>query len=83
MLSFCTLGALHTHTHTHTHTHMHTRTAHRHTRRQNTQIHKIKIKPVRWCTPLIPALKRQRQEEVCELGSSLVYIASYRTARNT
>jgi hypothetical protein len=27
-----------------------------------------------WCTPLIPALKRQRQADLCGLRASLVYI---------
>jgi hypothetical protein len=30
-----------------------------------------------WCTPLIPALKRQRQAGVCEFEVSLVYTAKF------
>ena len=33
------------------------------------------------CTPLIPALRRQRQEDLCEFKASLVYMVSSRTAR--
>ena len=29
-----------------------------------------------WCTPLFPGLGRQRQEDLCEFGSSLVYRVS-------
>jgi len=37
-----------------------------------------------WChTPLIPALRRQRQVELCEFEASLLYKASSRTARAT
>ena len=34
-----------------------------------------------WHTPLIPALRRQRQVDLCELEASLVYKESSRTAR--
>ena len=34
-----------------------------------------------WCTPLIPALGKQRQVDLCEFEASLVYRASSRTAR--
>ena len=34
-----------------------------------------------WCTPLIPALGRQRQVELSEFEVSLVYKASFRTAK--
>ena len=37
----------------------------------------------RWawlCMPLIPVLRRQRQEDLCEFEASLVYIVSSRTA---
>ena len=34
-----------------------------------------------WSTPLIPALGRQRQEDLCEFEVSLVYKARCRTAR--
>lgn len=34
-----------------------------------------------WHTPSIPALWRQRQEELCELETSLVYRVSSRTTR--
>ena len=37
----------------------------------------------RWCTPLIPTLERQRQEDLCEFEARLVYKASCRTARAT
>jgi hypothetical protein len=36
-----------------------------------------------WCTPLIPALGRQRQVDLCEFEASLLYKVSYRTARAT
>jgi hypothetical protein len=36
-----------------------------------------------WHTPLIPALERQRQGDLCELEASLVYRVSSRTARTT
>jgi hypothetical protein len=36
-----------------------------------------------WCMPLIPVLKRQRKEDLCEFKSSLVYRASSRIARAT
>ena len=32
--------------------------------------------------PLIPALRKQRQADLCEFEASLVYIASSRTARD-
>ena len=34
-----------------------------------------------WCTPLIPALGRQRKEDLCEFEASLVYRLSSKTAR--
>jgi hypothetical protein len=34
-------------------------------------------------TPLIPALRRQRQEDLCECEDSLVYRVSSRTANAT
>jgi hypothetical protein len=34
-----------------------------------------------WCTPLIPALRRQRQVDLCEFQAILVYRESSRTAR--
>jgi hypothetical protein len=34
-----------------------------------------------WCSPLIPALRRQKQADLCEFESSLVYRVSSRTAR--
>jgi hypothetical protein len=37
----------------------------------------------RWCTPLILALRRQRQADLFEFEASLVYRVSYRTARAT
>ena len=36
-----------------------------------------------WHTPLIPALRRQRQVDVYEFEASLVYRSSSRTARAT
>ena len=36
-----------------------------------------------WCIPLIPALSRQRQEDLCEFKANLVYTVSSRTARTT
>jgi hypothetical protein len=36
-----------------------------------------------WCTPIFPALGRQRQEDLCEFEASLDYIVSSRTARAT
>ena len=36
-----------------------------------------------WCTPLNPALGKQRQAELCEFKASLVYRASSRTAGTT
>lgn len=35
------------------------------------------------CMPLIPALKRHKQEDLCELEARLVYRESSRTARVT
>ena len=34
----------------------------------------------RWYTPLIPALRRQKQVDLCELEASLVYPVSSRLA---
>jgi hypothetical protein len=34
-----------------------------------------------WRTPLIPALRKQRQEDLCEFEASLVYRVSSMTAR--
>ena len=36
-----------------------------------------------WCTPLTPALRRQRVSDLCELGASLAYTVSFRLARAT
>jgi hypothetical protein len=36
-----------------------------------------------WHRPLVPALGRQRQADLCEFETSLVYIVSSRTARAT
>ena len=65
------------HTHTHTHT-------------LKIQIGGKKDEPTftingqaTWCTPLIPALGRQRQEDFCEFKASLVYRASSRTTGAT
>jgi hypothetical protein len=30
-----------------------------------------------WYMPLIPAIKSQKEENLCEFGASLIYIASY------
>jgi hypothetical protein len=38
---------------------------------------------LRWLTPLILALRRQRKEDLCEFGSTLVYTVSSRTTRAT
>ena len=35
----------------------------------------------RWCTPLIPALEKQRQVDLYNFEASLVYRVSSRTAR--
>jgi hypothetical protein len=35
-----------------------------------------------WCVPLIPAFRRQRQVDLCELEASLVYKVSSRTAKD-
>lgn len=37
----------------------------------------------RWCTPLIPSLRRQRQVDLSETEDSLVYRANSRAARDT
>ena len=34
-----------------------------------------------WCTPVIPALRRQRQGDLCQFKASLVYRVSSRMAR--
>ena len=34
-----------------------------------------------WCTLLIPALRRQRQVDLCKFEASLIYKASFRTVR--
>ena len=36
-----------------------------------------------WCTPLIPALMRKRQADLCEFTASVFYTVDYRTARAT
>ena len=36
-----------------------------------------------WCMPLIPALRRQRQADLCKFKASQVYRSSHRTARDT
>lgn len=36
-----------------------------------------------WCTPLIPALGRQRQGHLCEFKANLIHIENSRTARAT
>ena len=35
-----------------------------------------------WCTPLIPAFGKQKQEDLCEFKASFVYKASSRTTRD-
>jgi hypothetical protein len=42
-----------------------------------------KLNLVWLCTSVVPALRRQRQEELWELKPSLFYIGSSRTARAT
>ena len=41
----------------------------------------MKLAGQRWRMPLIPALRRQRQVDLQEFEASLVYRASFRTAR--
>lgn len=41
------------------------------------------IYQAQWFIPLMPALGRQRQEDLCKFEASLIYITSYRTARAT
>jgi hypothetical protein len=36
-----------------------------------------------WCTPLIPALRRQKQADLCEFKASMVYRVSSWTDRAT
>ena len=36
-----------------------------------------------WCTLLMSAHWRQRQEDLCKLKVSLVYVMNFRTARDT
>jgi hypothetical protein len=36
-----------------------------------------------WCTPLVPALRRQIQVDLCVFKASLVYSTSSRTAKAT
>ena len=36
-----------------------------------------------WLSPLIPALRRQRQQDHCEFEASMVYRVSYTAARGT
>jgi hypothetical protein len=38
---------------------------------------------VYWCTPLIPALRGQRQADLCEFKASLIYLMNSRTLRTT
>jgi hypothetical protein len=65
-----------THSHTHTNTYIHTNTIHTHTLQHiHTQTEtETEITPswVCWCTPLIPALGRQRQEGPLNSKDSLV-----------
>jgi hypothetical protein len=44
-------------------------------------IRRFKIAEQWWCMPLIPALRRQRQEDLCELEISLVYRVSSRMVK--
>jgi hypothetical protein len=37
----------------------------------------------KWCTPLISALRKQRQVDLCEFETNLIYMVSFRTARAT
>ena len=41
----------------------------------------LKIAGLWWRMPLIPALERQKQADLCEFKSSLIYKVSSRTAR--
>ena len=44
-------------------------------------LQKREINQAQWCTPLIPALGRQRQADISDFEASLVYTLSSRTAR--
>ena len=46
-----------------------------------TDIEVVFFNQLQWHTPLIPALERQRQTELCECKASLLYIVSSRPAR--
>lgn len=59
--------------HTHVHWYLHTNTKPNHT--------KQKLAKCGWHMPLIPALVRLRQADLCELEATLAYIVSARTAR--
>jgi hypothetical protein len=52
------------------------------TKKQNKQTNKQQSQEG-WYMPLIPALRRQRQADLCEFKASLVYIASSRIAGAT
>ena len=51
--------------------------------RFNKDILKKEMIQMWWCIPLIPELQRQRQVDLCEFETSLVYRASSRIARAT
>jgi hypothetical protein len=44
---------------------------------------KIKLWLAWWCAPLIPALRRQKQADLCEFKTTMDYEASSRTVRAT
>jgi hypothetical protein len=43
----------------------------------------IGVNVQRWCTPLVPALRRQRQVDLCEFKVNLVYRGSSKITRHT
>ena len=51
--------------------------------RENVKSKNVLVVVQWWHTPLIPALGRPRQADLCEFEASLVYRVSSRTARDT
>jgi hypothetical protein len=51
--------------------------------RFNKDILKKEMIQMWWCIPLVPELQRQRQVDLCEFETCLVYRASSRIARAT